>query len=104
MTVVPWFGPRMVCTSGGIIGAFCPTELAGAPVASSGKLGAMAKREIPIREKPPNNWVVYQIKGKRPLRFIGFVYNAPDKKTAIARAIEEYDVPAEQLIVLRDDR
>jgi hypothetical protein len=62
----------------------------------------MAKREIPIGEKPPNNWVVYQIKGKRAVTFIGFVSNAPDKKTAIARAIEEYDVPAKQLIVLRD--
>jgi hypothetical protein len=70
----------------------------------SGKLADMAKREIPMREKTHNNWVVYQIKGKRPAKFIGIVYNAPDKKTAIARAIEEYHVPANELIVLREDR
>ena len=65
-----------------------------------GKLATM----IPIREKSHNNWVVYQIKGGRPAKFIGFVYNAPDKKTAIVRAAEEYDVPANELIVLREDR
>lgn len=64
----------------------------------------MAKRELPIREKTHNNWGVYQIKGGRPAKFIGFVYNAPDKKTAIARAIEEHGMPANELIVLREDR
>jgi hypothetical protein len=48
----------------------------------SGKLADMAKREIPMREKTHNNWVVYQIKGKRPAKFIGIVYNAPDKRPA----------------------
>ncbi len=72
--------------------------------AQSGKLAAMAKREIPISEKTQDSWVVYQINGRRPPEFIGFVYSAPDKKAATASAMEQYDVPTNELIVLREDR
>jgi hypothetical protein len=38
------------------------------------------------------HWAVYHIKGT-PTRFVGIIDNAPDEKTAIERAIEEYKVP-----------
>jgi hypothetical protein len=42
---VPAFGPRMVCTSWGIIGAFAPAELAGA--VGAGEFRTVRARSLP---------------------------------------------------------
>ena len=52
---------------------------------------AMAKR--PSKQQPTTyRWAVYHIKGT-PANFVAIVDDAPDEETAIARAIEQYQVP-----------
>jgi hypothetical protein len=50
----------------------------------------MAKRQIPIKQKT-HIWAVYH--QGTPAKFMGFIYDAPDEQTAIARAIKKYQVP-----------
>ncbi len=57
-------------------------------------LVAMAKQQIPIKQKT-HIWAVYRINGT-PAKFMGFIYDAPDEQTAIARAIEKYKVPSNE--------
>ena len=52
----------------------------------------MAKRPTTEQQPRGHPWSIYHIKGTHAT-FVGTVDNAPDKQTAIARAIEEYDVP-----------
>ena len=63
---------------------------------------AMAKRTS--KQPEHHSWAVYHIRGT-PAQFVGIV-DAPDERTAIKKAIEEYAVPANQrarLIARRRD-
>jgi hypothetical protein len=61
-----------------------------------------------MRQRPTkpqaHSWAVYHLK-ETPAKLVGIVY-APDEQSAIATAIEEFDVPANQqarLIAQRRD-
>ncbi len=47
--------------------------------------------KMPKPSQRTRSWSVYHIAARR--KFVGIIVDAPDEKTAIARAIEEYQVP-----------
>jgi hypothetical protein len=62
----------------------------------------MAKR--PTKQQT-YSWAVYHIRGT-PAQFVGLVYDQPDEAAAIAKAIEQYEIPEtlrNRLIVQRRD-
>jgi hypothetical protein len=44
-------------------------------------------------KQPNHSWAIYHIRGT-PAQFIGIVFDQPDQESAIKKAIEEYDIPA----------
>ncbi len=62
----------------------------------------MAKQQVPTKQKT-HIWAVYHTKGT-PAKFMGFIYDAPDEQTAIARAIEKYQVPSNERVGLMAKR
>ena len=53
----------------------------------------MPKR--PTKPKQQRSWAVYRVKGT-PAKLLGIIDNASDEQTAIARAIEKYQVPSNE--------
>jgi hypothetical protein len=51
----------------------------------------MPKR--PTTKPQTHSWSVYHLKGT-PAQFVGIVFDQPDQESAIKKAIEEYDIPA----------
>ena len=59
----------------------------------------------PTEQPERHSWSIHRSAGSRA-QLIGIVHNQPDDQSAIAKAIEEYDVPANQrgrLIAQRRD-
>jgi hypothetical protein len=46
-------------------------------------------------KQPNHSWSICRLRGT-PAQLIGIVYDRPDEQAAIARAIEEFRVPANQ--------
>ena len=42
-------------------------------------------------QQASRSWAVYHIRGT-PAQFVGLVYDQPDEQSAIAKAIEQYEV------------
>ena len=52
----------------------------------------MAKRPTKQQQPCGPSWSVYHIKST-PAKFVGVIIDAPDEQTAIARAMEVYELP-----------
>jgi hypothetical protein len=55
----------------------------------------MTKRPTNPPKQQTHSWAIYHIQGT-PAQFVGIVFDQPDQESAIKKAIEEYDIPANQ--------
>jgi hypothetical protein len=59
---------------------------------AAGRLGDI---DLAMAKQPNHSWSIYRLRGT-PAQLVGLVHGQPDEQAAIAKAIEEFKIPANQ--------